>query len=466
MKAIGLSAATLVMAGYYQAGTVPEAKKPNFIIIFADDLGYGDLGCYGSKIYQTPHLDRMAAEGMRFTDFYATCSVCSPSRASLLTGRYPSRCGIPFAVGGVYSDLGLQDDEITIAELLKERGYATACIGKWHLGVPEGFDYQTHEGFSSGSEFHPNRQGFDLFYGVVGNAWPDGSIPVLDGDHIVEPLAHVSTITEHYTRRTIEFINEQKDKSFFVYLSHTRTHAPWMANPQFGDPADEGGMYGAMLKELDWSTGEILKILKELDLDDNTLVIFTSDNGAAYTPDQKHGSNLPLRGGKTMTWEGGLRVPAIFRWPGKIPARRVVSGELVTVMDLLPTIAYLAGVDEPSDRIVDGKDIWPLISGAPGAKSPHEMLYYYNGLNLQAIRSGEWKLHLPRTEEMLVWWEGGMRRLEEPMLFNLEADIGEERDLANRQPDVVARLPKWPDRLAKSWGHGTGEVLIRSQLNT
>ncbi len=425
-------------------------RPPNFIIIFADDLGYGDLGCYGSKTIQTPNLDRMAAEGMRFSDFSVTCSVCSPSRASLLTGRYPSRCGMPFAVGGVYSDVGLQDDEITIAGLLKKQNYSTACIGKWHLGIPQGFNYQTHEGFTSDSEFHPNRQGFDLFFGVAGNSSPDGSLVLLENDGIVEIDANITTSTEHYTRNAIDFIRENKDKPFFIYFPHNRPHFPMMANPRF-EGKSRAGVYGDLVEEIDWSTGEILQALKEFDLDDNTLVIFTSDNGAANNPDQKYGSNLPFRNGKGSTFEGGFREPAIFRWPGKIPAGEVID-EMANSMDLLPTLANLAGVKLPSDRIIDGADIWSLLSGDKSIQWPERTFFYYNGLNLQAIRQGKWKLHLPRTPEMLVWWDGGQRELDKPILFNLDADPGETQDVAAEYPDIVKHLLKLTKNVRKELG--------------
>ena len=414
----------------------PDGRPPNVIVIFADDLGYGDLACYGSETIRTPNLDGLADAGMRFTDFHVTCSVCSPSRASLLTGRYTSRCGMPYAVGGVYSDLGLQASETTVARLLKDEGYATACIGKWHLGVPQGFNYQTHEGFTSSSEFHPNRHGFDLFYGMVGNTNPDGSTPLLENDGIVDPDAHVTTITEHFTRRAIDFIRAHRDRPFFIYLPHTRSHAPWMANPRLAGQS-RGGVYGDMVEEIDWSTGEVLKTLDELGLTENTLVIFASDNGASPSP--THGSNAPLRGGKGSTFEGGMRVPCIMRWPGGVLAGQT-NDATINVMDLLPTIAGLAGAPLPEDRVIDGMDLRPVLSGAEETIAPDRMFYYYNGLNLQAVREGPWKLHLPRRSEMLVWWDSGLRELEAPMLFDLETDPGETNDLAAQHPEVVEQL--------------------------
>ncbi|MDE2731854.1 MAG: sulfatase [Bacteroidota bacterium] len=422
------------------------ATGPNIVFIFADDLGYNDLGCYGSETIRTPHLDRLAAEGLRFTDFRSLCSVCSPSRAALLTGRYPSRCGVPFAVGGVYSDLGLQESEVTVAELVREAGYRTACIGKWHLGIPSGFDFRTHSGFTARSEFHPARHGFDLFFGMVGNSSPDGSTPLLEDDAIVDPDAHVTTITEHFTHRAIEFIRAEPQHPFLIYLSHTRAHAPWMPNPRFagGSPA---GVYGDMVEEIDWSTGQVLAALEQAGLSDDTLVIFTSDNGSA--PNTAYGSNRPFRGGKGSTFEGGLRVPCILRWPARIAAE-VVSGAMVNAMDLLPTIAGVAGAALPADRVIDGVDLRPILLEGGGMED--RIFYYYNGLNLQAVREGRWKLHLPRSPQMLVWWESGIRDLDAPLLYDLRMDPGETQDLAAAHPDIVDRLTELAARARAELG--------------
>ena len=327
---------------------------PNIIIILADDLGYGDLSCFGSKTIKTPYLDKLASKGIKFTNFWTTCSVCSPSRASLLTGRYPQRCGVPYAVGDVYSDLGLADDEETIAELLKTKGYSTAAIGKWHLGIPQGFNYTTHEGFSSNSEFHPNHQGFDLFFGAAGNAFPSGRIPLMENSRVVQDSITVATVTDEYNSRAIEFIKENKGTPFFIYFAHTRPHAPWIANPAFSGKS-EGGVYGDMVEELDASVGLIMKTLEEQGLEKKTLIIFTSDNGAAVTEDQRYGSNLPFRGGKGNTWDGGLRVPGIFYWPGQIDSG--IVSNMATTLDLLPTIANLANVDLPAGLKIDGRNI-------------------------------------------------------------------------------------------------------------
>ena len=427
-------AAAATGAGCWGAGA--RAQGPNVVLIFADDLGYGDLGSYGSTTIRTPNLDRLAQQGMRFTDYVSVCSVCSPSRASLLTGRYPARCGMPFAVGGVYSDLGLQESEVTVAELLKTQGYRTACIGKWHLGVPQGFDYRTHAGFISNSEFHPRRHGFDLFHGMVGNSNPDGSTALLEDDAIVDIDAHVTTITEHFTRRAVEFISEDPGPPFFIYFPHTRAHAPWMPNPRFAGQS-AAGVYGDMVEELDWSTGEILSALERSGTEANTLVIFASDNGSS--PSADYGSNGPWRGGKGSTFEGGMRVPCIVRWPERIPAGHI-SSAMINAMDFLPTIAGLAGAKLPQDRVIDGIDLQRVLFGEVSTLAENRIFYYYNGLNLQAVREGKWKLHLPRHSEMLVWWDSGIRELEAPLLYDLDEDPGETRDVAAQNPDIVERL--------------------------
>ena len=421
-------------------------RKPNVVIILADDLGYNDLGCYGSKLNKTPVLDRLAREGGRFTDFYSSSNVCSPSRASLLTGRYPQRCGVPFATALVYSDLGLQADEITLAEILKGKGYKTAAIGKWHLGQPQGMNFSTHEGFSASSEFHPQQQGFDLFYGAVANAidGETGKIPLIENEQLLIPEMTVDTVTEYYTKRAVQFIKENKSRPFFLYLSHTRVHYPLLPNPKF-EGNSGNGPYGDMVEELDWSTGEVIQALEAAGVADNTLVIFTSDNGAVLVPDLKAGLNLPFRGGKFTTWEGGHKVPAIFRWPDKIPPHEI--NYMATLMDIFPTVAHIVGADTPADRKIDGRNIADLLLNAEHGKSLPQQFYYYNGFNLQAVRRGHWKLHLPRTEEMLVWWDHlwwkhpeELSLFRKPLLFDLDSDPAETTDLAHKHPQVVDQL--------------------------
>jgi len=440
---------------------------PNIIIILADDLGYNDLSCFGSKNISTPNLDLMANQGFVFKNFLTASNVCSPSRAALLTGRYPQRNGVPFAVGDVYSDLGLQDDEITIAEILKGKDYATAAFGKWHLGVPLGFNRTTHEGFSKQSQFHPNRQGFDLFYGAAFNAFPDGRMPLIENDQVLDDSISVAIVTDRYTEKAIEFISENRKKPFFIYFAHTRPHGPLIPNPAF-DGVSKGGAYGDLVEELDASVGLLMEALNEMGLEKNTLIIFTSDNGAIFNVDQKYGSNAPLRGGKGNTWEGGHKVPTIFYWPGTIPSGEYFD-QFSTNMDLLPTVSYLAGAQLPESLKIDGNNLWPLIEGSEDVLSGNDVFFFYNGLNLQAVREGKWKLHLPRDEKMLVWWESGLRDLKSPMLFDLQIDPNELNDVAAEYPEVIEHLTSLAqdtrDKLG-DWEHpGREQKYIGSYLD-
>jgi len=429
------------------------ARPPNFIIILADDLGYGDLSCYGSEKISTPCLDRMAAEGVRLTDFHVTAPICSPSRASLLTGRYAQRAGLPFVLFPTERK-GLAPEEITLAEVLKKRGYATACIGKWHLGcLPP---------------FQPMRQGFDEFFGLPysndSGKQPLGQpfnpvlapveLPLLRGAEVLEAPAVQETLTERYTEEAVRFIRRNRDRPFFLYLAHTFPHRPLHASERFRGRS-RAGLYGDTVECLDWSTGRILDTLAELRLDDRTLVCFTSDNGPPPPAPAKgaqtgSGSAGPLRGWKFTTYEGGFRVPAIFRWPGKIPAGRVCP-ELATTLDLLPTFAKLAGVKPPQDRTMDGKDIWPLLTNSK-ARSPHRVFCYYLDNQLQAVRSGSWKLFLEQhnypslttimyTNRVQVMQKHFPLRAK-PSLYDLETDLGEKHDVAAEHPEVVKRLTK------------------------
>ena len=451
--------ALLTGTGTFSSTAAPAARAgerprpPNFIIILADDLGYGDLSCYGSEKIATPRLDRMAAEGVRLTDFCVTAPICSPSRASLLTGRYAQRAGLPFVLFPTERK-GLAPEEITLAEVLKARGYATACIGKWHLGfLPP---------------FAPMRQGFDEFFGLpysndsarqpVGKPFDPVlapvELPLLRGSEVVEAPVTQETLSERYTEEAIGFIKRNRDRPFFLYLPHTFPHRPLHASERFRGRS-RAGLYGDTVECLDWSTGRILDTLAELGLDEQTLVCFTSDNGPpppapARGEQDGSGSAGPLRGWKFTAYEGGFRVPAIFRWPGKIPAGRVCP-ELATTMDLLPTLAKLAGASPPRDRTLDGKDIWPLLAKAK-AHSPHKFFGYYLDNQLQAVRSGRWKLILEQhgypslTTIMYTNRPQVMQRhfplREQPSLYDLETDVGEKHDVAAEHPDVVKRLTK------------------------
>ena len=420
-----------------------KTDKPNFIVIFCDDLGYGDIGCFGSKMHNTPNIDKMAEEGIRFTSFYVTSGVCTPSRSSLMTGCYPRRVNmheneegdcVLFPVG----KKGLNPDEITIAEILKAQGYATACIGKWHLGDQP--------------QFLPTRQGFDYYYGIpysndMGVRQGPGRppLPLLKNEKVIEAPAKQDTLTKRYAKQTIKFIRKNKDRPFFIYLPHTMPHDPLHAGEKFRGKS-KNGIYGDAIEEIDFYTGQILTELKNQNLDEKTLVIFTSDNGASSN---FGGSNSPLKGWKGSTWEGGMREPFIARWPGKIPPAKVCD-ELATTMDLLPTLAILAGTKPPTDRIIDGKNIWPLLSAQNNAKTPHQAFYYYQMDQLQAVRSDNWKLHLPLKPKKRNW---GSPEPQSPLqLYTLKADIAEKNNIADKHPDVVKRLMAYAEKARQDIG--------------
>ena len=420
-------------------------RPPNFVIIFTDDQGYGDVGVYGATGFRTPNLDRMAAEGVRLTDFYVAAPVCTPSRAALLTGSYPVRVGLGHRVLFPYSDTGLHSDEVTIAEILKERGYATGIIGKWHLGHHR--------------KFLPTRQGFDYYFGIpysndMGNhnyvreKMISPPLPILRNEARIEQQPDQTQLTRHYTEEAVRFIHDHKDEPFFLYLPHSMPHRPLAASARF-QGRSALGLYGDVIEEIDWSVGRVLDTVREAGLDEHTLVVFTTDNGATIQPwarrGYRSGSNGPLRAGKNTTWEGGMRVPCIMRRPGKIPAGRV-QRELATAMDFLPTLAKLAGAAPPTDRILDGRDIGPLMSMQPGAKTPHEAFYYYRDERLQAVRGGPWKLHVYRPQ----WGEAASGK--KPMLFNLTDDIGERYDVAASHPDIVERLQRLAEKARADLG--------------
>jgi len=434
LKAVSFGAASLALPGCSgssrRGGKSGKGGPPNFIIIFCDDLGYGDIGCFGSKKHRTPNIDKMATEGMRMTSFYVTSGVCTPSRSSLMTGCYPRRVNMHQSARGEWvlfpvGKRGLNPDEITIAEVLKKQGYATACVGKWHLGDQP--------------QFLPTKQGFDYYFGIpysndMGSRQRNNNppLPLLRNDKVIEAPADQNTLTKRYTEEVVKFITKNKDRPFFVYLPHTMPHNPVHSSDAFrGKSANKG--YGDCVEEIDWSTGQILETLKKLGIDENTLVVFTSDNGAS---NRWGGSNLPLSGFKGSTMEGGMREPCVIRWPGKIPAG-ASCGELACTMDLLPTFAKLADTKPPADRIIDGKDIWSLMAGRKDAKSPHEAFYYYFKDQLQAVRSGKWKLHLSRKSKSR---KNKPSRDIPAQLYDLNADIAEKNNLVDKHPDIVKRL--------------------------
>ncbi len=442
LKALGFGAVSLVVSekiGLPAMAGAATGGKPNFVIIFADDQGYQDVGCFGSPLISTPNLDRMAKEGTKFTDFYSAASVCSPSRAALLTGCYPPRTGV---TGVLFprDKKGLNPKEITIADVLKEQGYASACIGKWHLGHLK--------------EFLPRQNGFDYYYGIpysndmtidpamkladdvilhepmtaekVKSEKPKRNrVPLLRNEEVIEYPVDQALLTKRYTEEAIKFIKANRDKPFFLYLPHTMPHIPLFASEKFKDTSKRG-LYGDVIEEIDWSVGEIIKALKEAGVDENTLIVYTSDNGPWLSKGKNGGCALPLRGGKFSTYEGGMREPTLMRWPGRIPAGKV-CGEVCGTIDMLPTFAGLAGGKVPTDRVIDGRDIWPLMSGKPKAKSPHDAYYYYRGTRLEAVRCGRWKLRITGKKNAVE-------------LYDLAADISEKKNMAGNNPDVVKRL--------------------------
>ena len=422
-----------------------HAPKPNVIVILTDDLGYDDVGCYwtpdkrpGFEKIQTPNIDRLAAEGARFTDYYAPSSVCSPSRAALMTGCYPMRVGFPGILFPA-SLSGLNPDEVTLAEILKKRGYATACVGKWHLGHL--------------APFAPRQHGFDAFYGMM---FPNDMKPfVLHRDETVtEPHPDQKTLTEQFTEEAVKFVRAKRDQPFFLYLAYSAPHIPLHVSDGFRGKSARG-LYGDVVECMDWGVGEVLKALDETGLADRTLVIFTSDNGPdTRGPYDKRGQAFPLRAAKATMREGGVRVPCLMRWPGRIPAG-LVCREIASAMDVLPTVAGIAGAQPPQDRIIDGKDILPLMT-KPGAPSPHDAFYYYYGEKLEAVRSANWKLVFPRTAMDDTPYDRKPGAAKEALLpealYDLAADVGEKKDLIGEHPEVAQRLRALAERMREDIG--------------
>lgn len=415
-------------------------RPPNFVVIYCDDLGYGDIGPFGATGYQTPNLDRMAAEGMKFTDFHTAAAVCSASRVALMTGCYPQRVGILGALGP-NAKVGINENEMLIPEVLKQRGYATAIFGKWHLG--------------DNPRFLPTRHGFDKYFGLPysNDMWPNHPtnakayppLPLIEGEKVVQKMPDQTQLTTWYTEHAVKFIQENKDRPFFLYVPHSMPHVPLFVSDKFKGKT-ERGLFGDVIAEIDWSVGQILSTLKSSGIDEQTLVLFSSDNGPWLSYGNHAGNAGPLREGKGTTWDGGHLEPTLARWPGKIPAGKVCK-ELTATIDVLPTLAKLAGAEPPKDRIIDGLDIWPLMSGVEGAKTPHDRFYYYWGFGLEAVRSGPWKLHVPHEYRSLAGEPGKdgtpgpyKSAKTELALYNLETDVGEKTNVAEQNPEVVKKL--------------------------
>jgi arylsulfatase A-like enzyme len=429
-----LSVCFYLLSGY-SSKTKKTDIKPNFVIIFTDDQGYNDLGCFGGTHVKTPIIDKMASEGAKLTSFYVAAPLCTPSRAALMTGSYPKRVGMAKGVLLAADSKGLNPNEITIAELLKSVGYNTGMFGKWHLGDQP--------------EFLPTKQGFDEFFGIPYShdihpfhqnqkKFNFPSLPLLEGETVVELDPDADYLNKRITNRAVKFIEKNKETPFFLYLPHTSPHRPLLASPEFMEDAPKevkeilakedhtidyetrDKIYPQTISEIDWSVRQILDVLKNNGLDENTFVIFTSDNGP------KIGSAKPLKGKKGSTFEGGMRMPTVVRWPSKIKEGQT-NNELLTAMDLYPTIANLAGADIPADRVIDGKDIFSVLKGE--SETPHDRFFYHSKEKLEAVRSGKWKLRIAGKAS--------------PALYNLEKDISESNNVLKNNPEVVARLNKY-----------------------
>jgi arylsulfatase A len=412
----------IVSSCSYVAGHIHQDDRPNIILLFADDLGYGDLGVFGHPTIKTPNLDQMAEEGVKLTQFYVTAPICTPSRAGLMTGRLPIRNGMCGGTGVFFpkSEGGLPQEEITIAELLKEQDYATACIGKWHLGRPP--------------EYLPPNQGFDYYFGIPysNDMHP---APLIQGTEVIEEEPDQRYLTRRYTEHAIEFIEAHEKEPFFLYLPYTFPHVPLHVSEKF-DGTSKRGLYGDVVQEIDWSVGEILKTLREKGLDENTFVFFTSDNGPWLVKHERGGSAGLLFEGKGSTWEGGMREPAIARFPGRIPPGTVCTA-VATTLDLLPTFAAMAGAQIPTDRILDGVNITGVLTGKQ--KTGKDTVYFYKGRELYAIRKGAWKAHFttvirPYGPDVLT------EKLDPPLLFNVEEDPSEKFDRATEHPEIIDEI--------------------------
>jgi len=465
---MALTAAVCATASATVSAAPEDRRLPNFVIIFMDDMGYADIGPFGATEYATPNLDRLAREGRRFTQFYASQPVCSASRASLMTGCYNVRVGILGALGP-RAEHGLSADETTFAEVCKQKGYATACYGKWHLG---------HH-----PKFLPTAHGFDEYFGLPysNDLWPFHPavedkpmeerfkrwphLPLIEATAVGGVKVRIPQVTPEeqkmlttwYTERAVQFIERNKERPFLLYVPHSMVHVPLFVSDKFADKSKRG-LFGDVMMEVDWSVGEIVGAIRRNGLEKHTMVIFTADNGPWLSYGTHAGSAKPLREGKGNTFEGGVREPTIMWWPGTIPADTVCNTPAMTI-DVLPTIAHLIGAKLP-DHKIDGKNIWPLIAGEPGATSPHEAYFFYWGEALEAVCMGRWKLHFPHSYRTLAGGPGGtdgrpvpyQRAQQELALFDLERDIGETTDVKDQHPEVVATITSLAERMREDLG--------------
>jgi arylsulfatase A len=443
IKVSGMGAASLTMLGILGCRSLKQEKKPNIIIIFCDDLGYGDLGAFGHPTILTPNLDKMAAQGQRWTSFYAAASVCTPSRAALVTGRYPIRSGLcsdkrrvlfPDSKGGIPSA------EITIAEALKSVGYTTACIGKWHLGhlppylpTEHGFDYYYGIPYSNDMDYVGGENAFEkVRYRPKTEYW---NVPLMRNKEVIERPADQNTITQRYTREAVQFIKQNKDKPFFLYFPHSMVHTPLFASDEF-DGTSRRGLFGDVMTEVDWSVGEILKTLEKERLAENTLIVFSSDNGPWLSMLQAGGSAGLLRMGKGTTWEGGMREPTIFYLPGRIKPATIM--DMGATLDLFPTACALAGAPIPDDRAMDGYDLSPVLFN--GEAGPRDTMIYYRGEQIYAARKGPYKAHFITQG---AYGMGGDRTEQKvPLLFHLEHDPSEKYNIADQHPEVIEEIKR------------------------
>ena len=436
----------VLCSGHARSHGAASSTPPNFVIVFIDDMGYEDLGCFGTPIMRTPNIDRLAREGMRLTSFYAQ-PICGPSRTALMTGCYPLR--VAERDNKKRHHPIVHHKETMIPEVLKSRGYATACFGKWDMAG------HSQRGFQP--DLMPNHQGFDYYFGTPSSN--DGFVDLYRNTELVERKADMATLTHRYTQEAIDFIKRHKDHPFFVYIPHTMVHVKLAASSKFAGKSRRG-IYGDCVEELDFETGRLVDTLKECGVVDNTYVVVTSDNGPwlSYNkdfrdgslPTDRGGSAGPLRSGKVSTWEGGVRVPTVVWAPGRVPSGRTCD-KMASTMDLLPTFAALAGAQMPDDRVIDGRDIRHLLAGQFDESDPGRTYCYYLDQHLQAIRQGPWKLHLPRPHkapwlDRVGLWPGrhiGPKDaigFDSPLLYNLDTDIGETTDVASQHPQVVEHL--------------------------